>query len=235
MNDERFRPRWQIAGTTGAVVVVDVLRAFTTAAYAFDAGADHILLVDTVAEALDLKAQLTHVVVAGEDGGRRPEGFDLPNSPVEVSRAVLGGKALVLRTSAGTRGAVAARSAERLWCASLVCASATAMAVRHSGLGDPTYVITGRFEDDPDGGGDDVVTARLIERARRGMELDAERAAIAVASSEEARRTLAEGTGHVHPDDIEYAVRVDRFDFAMEVTRVDGRLRLDAVTPTSDS
>src|SRR5690606_39331228 len=86
----------------------------------------------------------------------------------------------------------------------------------------------------PDGGGGDGVTARLSERARRGMELDAERAAIAVASSEEARRTLAVGSGHVHPDDIEYAVRVDRFDFAMEVTRVDGRLRLDAVTPTSD-
>ena len=33
---------------TGTVVVIDVLRAFTTAAYAFDAGADDITLVSTV-------------------------------------------------------------------------------------------------------------------------------------------------------------------------------------------
>ena len=37
--------------------------------------------------------------------------------------------------------------------------------------------------------------------------------------------------GHVHPDDIDYATRVDRFDFAMEVQRVTGALRLDPIRP----
>jgi phosphosulfolactate phosphohydrolase-like enzyme len=41
----RFVPRWEVADVGGAVVVVDVLRAFTTAAYAFAAGAAEIWLV----------------------------------------------------------------------------------------------------------------------------------------------------------------------------------------------
>lgn len=223
----RFVASWQVSGTSGAVVAVDVLRAFTTAAYAFGAGASRILLVDSVADALALKAQHPGAIVIGEDRGRRPDGFDLPNSPVDVAGADVAGRTLIQRTSAGTRGVVAARSATRLWCASLVCASATARAVAASGLGEPTYLITGRFEDQPDRPGvDDLVTAELIERARLGQELDAAGAARAVAESDEAALTLALGHGHVHPEDIEYAVQVDRFDFAMEVHRADGLLEL---------
>ncbi len=226
--DERFVARWQVHERAGAVVVVDVIRAFTTAAYAFAAGAREIYLVDSVEEALRFKADVPGMVAMGEDHGRRPAGFDLPNSPVAVSRADLDGRTLVQRTSAGTRGVVAACSADRLWCASLVCASATAAAVDASGLGEPTYVITGRFEDRPQRGDDDLLTAQLIERARLGQHLSAQATAAAVASSDEARRTLALGAGHVDPDDIVYATRVDEFDFAMEVERRPGALVLRA-------
>jgi 2-phosphosulfolactate phosphatase len=228
----RFLPRWEVADVTGAVVAVDVIRAFTTAAYAFAAGARHIYLVDTVAEALAMKEADADLLAMGEDRGRRPTGFDFSNSPVAIATADLDGRELVQRTSAGTRGVIAARSATRLWCASLVCASATAAAVNASGLGAPAYVITGNFEGRPERNGfDDLATAQLIERARLGHDLDAERTSRAVASSDEARRTLALGRGDSYPEDIIYATRVDAFDFAMEVQRVDNRLRLDKVHP----
>jgi 2-phosphosulfolactate phosphatase len=224
----RFVPRWEVADTIGAVVAVDVLRAFTTAAYAFAAGALHIFLVDTVDEALSLKSSDPGLLAMGEDRGRRVAGFDFSNSPTEIAAASLDGRVLVQRTSAGTRGVVAARSATRLWCAGLVCASATAAAVLASGLGDPTYVITGRATGDrPANGDDDTATAHLIERARLGLELDAEGTSRFVANSDEAKRTLALGPGHVDPEDIALAIRVDAFDFAMEVRRVGDRLRLD--------
>ena len=94
-------------------------------------------------------------------------------------------------------------------------------------------MISGRFEDLPEiSGSDDLATAELIERARLGQDLDAERASHEVTMSDEAERTLALGPGHVHPDDIAYAVQVDRFAFAMEVTRVGGGLlRLDTEAP----
>ena len=232
MTGARFLARWEVADVVGAVVAVDVIRAFTTAAYALAAGARHIVLVDSVAEAVLLKQADPDLLVMGEDRGRRPAGFDFSNSPVEVAAADLDGRILVQRTSAGTRGVVAARSATRLWCASLVCASATAAAVRSSGLGDPAYVITGNVENNPEvNGADDLATAQLIDRARLGHDIEADRTAHLVATSDEARRTLTLGHGHVDPDDIAYATRVDAFDFAMEVTRIDGQLRLDKTRP----
>ena len=218
--------RAELDGVGGVVVVVDVLRAFTTAAYALAGGAAAIWLVAGVDEALELGRSLPGALVMGELHGRRPPGFDLSNSPVEVARAALEGRVLVQRTSAGTQGAVAATGAERLFAASLVCASATAAAVRATGLGAPAYVITGRFPDQPHSGSDDLATARLIERARTGQALAAAATAAEVAGSDEAARTLAVGEGHVHPGDVEAAVAVDRFDFAMEVERLDDSLRL---------
>ena len=230
MTGARSLPRWEVADVTGAVVAIDVIRAFTTAAYAFGAGAREILLADTVAQALALRVDLPHALVMGEEHGRRPDGFDFSNSPVLIAAADLDGRTLIQRTSAGTRGVVAAIAAERLWCASLVVASATARAVAIAGLGPPTYVITGRFEDALERGVDDVLTAELIERARVGEPLDAPATARAILACDEATSTLALGGDDAHPDDIVYATRIDHFDFAMEVERTpDGLLR---VTPT---
>ena len=199
----RLIPRWEANSVTGPVVVIDTIRAFTTAASAFAAGASEIVLVDSVEEALRFKAANPGTWAMGEDGGLRPEGFDLPNSPAMASSADLAGRTVVQRTSAGTRGVVAARSADRLWAASLVCASATARAVLAAGLGEPSYVITGWFADRPERAAlDDTLTAELIERARLGQRLDAAATAEAVLTSDEALHTLALGAAHVHPDDI---------------------------------
>jgi 2-phosphosulfolactate phosphatase len=228
----RYLLRTQLEGVRGAVVTLDVIRAFTTAAYAFAAGAREIFLVGTVAEALAFKVREPEVLVMGEDGGRRQPGFDLSNSPVEASRAALSGRTLVQRTSAGTQGVLAAKHATRQWCASLVCASATARAVRSSGLGVPSYVITGRvFEHGAlvHDGDEDEVAARYIERARLGLVLDPEQAARKVLESSAARRTLALGAEHVDPEDIVYATAVDAFEFAMEVVSTDRGMRLTAV------
>jgi 2-phosphosulfolactate phosphatase len=166
----------ELDGVIGAVVVVDVIRAFTTAA--------------------------------------------------------LSGRTLVQRTSAGTRGVVAALDATRLWAASLACASATARAVNAAGLGEPTYVITGRFEDRPElHGDDDVLAADLIERARLGEALATDATARALLATDEAGRTLALGPDHCDPADIELAATVDAFDFAMEVERTPRGLRLTARVP----
>jgi 2-phosphosulfolactate phosphatase len=234
MNDARFLPSSQLADVTGAVIVVDVIRAFTTAAFAFAAGAKEIYLVSTLDEALALKSEKNAIAI-GEVKGRRPQQFDLSNSPVLASRADLEGRTLVQRTSAGTQGVVAARSATRMWCASLVVASATARAVRDSGLGTPTYVISGQFRDDPVmTGDDDRATAELIERVRVGQPPEAPEAARFVASTMEAQRTLALGGADSHPDDVAFATRVDAFAFAMEVERVGALFRMTATTQTSN-
>jgi 2-phosphosulfolactate phosphatase len=216
----RFLPRWHVAGVTGAVVVVDVIRAFTTAAYAFGAGAEAIYLVATAEEALAFVRTNPRVLAMGEQHGRRVEGFTLSNSPVEVSKADLEGRTLVQRTSAGTQGVVAATRATRLWCASLVCASATARAVNEAAIGAPSYVISGRFADRADdSGSDDLACAEYIEALRTSRAVQAAETIDRIANSNEAERTLRLGDGNVHPDDIAFATRIDVFNFAMEATR----------------
>lgn len=228
----RFLSREEARSATGAVVAVDVLRAFTTAAHAFAAGARHVFLVAEVEEALAFKRAHAGSLAMGEVGGLRPDGFDFSNSPVAVAARDLRGRVLVQRTSAGTQGVVAATGATRLWCASLVTASATARAVNACGLGAPAYVLTGRADaSQPREGLDDLATAELIEAIRVGAAHDAPATRTAVASSEEAARTLALAQGHVDARDIAFCTDVDRFDFAMEVSRVDGMLRLDRVVP----
>ncbi len=228
----RHLARWELDGVGGPVVVIDVIRAFTTAAYAFGSGAAEIYLVGDVEEAVAFKAARQGTIALGENRGLRPDGFDYPNSPAMISRVDLTGRTLVQRTSAGTRGVVAAAGAERLWAASLVCASATARAVNAAGLGEPTYVITGRFEDAPQTtGDDDVMTADLIERARLGRPLDAASTSAALLTTNEATKTLALGPEHCDPTDIQLAATVDAFDFAMEVERTPLGLRLTACIP----
>lgn len=222
--------RWELEGIGGAVVVVDVIRAFTTAAYAFGAGAAEIYLVGTVEEAIEFTERRPGSLAVGEDHGLRPDGFDFPNSPAMVSRADLSGRTLVQRTSAGTQGALAARHAERLWVASLACASATARAVEAADLGAPAYVITGRFPDRPDhSGADDILTAETIELLRLREPVDPAAVATNLLATDEAARTLMLGPEHCDPSDIEFAARLDVFDFAMEVERTPDGLR---VTPS---
>ena len=79
----------------GVVIVIDVLRAFSTAAYAFSRGAREILLVSTVEEALSLRQQIPHSRVMGEVGGLRPEGFDFGNSPTYISQEDFSGMTLI--------------------------------------------------------------------------------------------------------------------------------------------
>lgn len=218
----------EVAGVTGAVVVVDVLRAFTTAAYAFAGGAEAIYLTADIGEALRFKQENPASLAMGEEDRLRPPGFDFSNSPAEIQKADLRGLTLIQRTSAGTRGVVAAApTASRLWASSLVCASATAAAVTESRLGQPTYVITGCTSEDPDiTGHDDRETASLIERARLEQPLEVASTVEALRKTWEVKKLLTLSKEHADPADIELAAEVDRFDFAMEVVEDERGLRL---------
>jgi 2-phosphosulfolactate phosphatase len=72
---------------TGTVVIIDVFRAFTTAAVALANGASKIVMVGTVEEALALRDAGSGHVCIGEVGGRAPDGFDFGNSPFEIGIA----------------------------------------------------------------------------------------------------------------------------------------------------
>lgn len=134
------------AQARGTVVVIDVLRAFSTAAVALGRGASRIVMVASLDEALALRAAGTVDLCVGERGGARPAGFDFGNSPEAMLRADLAGKRIALTTSNGTAGldAAARAGAEHLYAGALVSAAATAAAIRAAGPAEVTLVAIGK-------------------------------------------------------------------------------------------
>lgn len=221
-----YQDRIGIAGHRGTAIVIDVLRAFTTAAYAFANGAEQITLTGTVDEALALKEQHPDWLLMGEDGGKRLPRFDFSNSPVEIAVASLAGRSLIQRTTAGTQGVLACGAASRVLVSGLLTASATA---KYAGTDSPHYVITGSWPGRRLAGNDDWWTAALIERVRTGQPAEADKTEALIRNSAEAAWTLQLGAGSVDPLDVEYALKTDLFDFAMEARQEGGRWVVRAV------
>lgn len=100
----------------GLVVVIDVLRATTTAVYALAAGADAILPVASIEAAHETASRLgrERCVLAGERRGLPIDGFDLGNSPAEYSPDACSGRTIVFTTTNGTRAILHAHQAARV-------------------------------------------------------------------------------------------------------------------------
>jgi 2-phosphosulfolactate phosphatase len=114
-------------GPDGAVVI-DVLRATTTIAWALENGAE---AVQAFADLGELEAAAAawpaeRRLRAGERGGRRVEGYDLGNSPVAVTAERVQGQRLFISTTNGTRSLDRVRSVPLLLTACLPNRSAVA-------------------------------------------------------------------------------------------------------------
>ncbi|MFI6537977.1 2-phosphosulfolactate phosphatase [Nonomuraea sp. NPDC050547] len=201
-------------------VVVDVMRAFTVAAWAFARGAEKIVLAESLDEALALKARHPDWV-ALKDGPAAP-GFDAVNSPGLLRSADLGGRTVVQKTTAGTVGALAVKEASLVLCAGFVVAEATARLLRTRESDGVTFVVTGE-----DGRADeDLACAQYI--ARRVTETGADAAEyLRRAAGSRAAAELAQGVRQgVHPDDVALCLELDRFPFAMVATPEDSLMVL---------
>lgn len=84
------------------VVVVDVIRATTTAVTAAATGR-RCFPVPTVESALELAAKLEDPLLAGETSGIQPAGFEMDNSPAQLVSRTDKHRPLVLVSSSGTR------------------------------------------------------------------------------------------------------------------------------------
>jgi 2-phosphosulfolactate phosphatase len=110
------------------VLVVDVLRASTTMVTALANGAAGIEPVVDAAEARRRAATYrgNGRVLAGERRGITVPGFELGNSPLEMTAAQVRGRTIVFTTSNGTRALLACRQAAAVGVAGLVNLTAAA-------------------------------------------------------------------------------------------------------------
>jgi 2-phosphosulfolactate phosphatase len=217
-----YYPLSDVHMALGVTVVVDVLRAFTTAAYAFGAGADEIYPVGTIDEALKLKTELPNGLTMGEVDAKKPEAFDFGNSPAAISKQKLQGKIMIQRTSAGTQGIVQAVNADHLLAASFVVASATANYLRRLETSNISFIITG----DSLGrdGDEDRACAEYIAALVSGHQPNPDIFIERVKKSTVGRLFLNGDNPHLSEQDFLMSTRVDQFDFPLVVYRDKQRL-----------
>ena len=128
---------------TGLTVVIDVFRAFSLEAYLYAKGAEEIVPVMTVEEAFAIKRSDPGVILVGERGGVKCEGFDFGNSPSQLDGVDVSGKRIVHTTSAGTRGLLSVSGETELLTAAFVNARAVAEYIERSGADDVSIVAMG--------------------------------------------------------------------------------------------
>ena len=205
----------------GAVVVIDVLRAFTTAAYAFANGAQRIFPVGLMEEAFALKESYPGAALMGEVQGYQPEGFDYSNSPAEISVVDLSGVDLVQRTSAGTQGIIKSVNASSLMASSFVVARATAAYLSRINAQEISFVITGLSEGRD--GEEDRACGEYIAALLRNEQPDPAPFLARVLASSVGQAFRSGQMDYLSLKDIQLSLSVNRFDFCMPVVQEEGR------------
>jgi 2-phosphosulfolactate phosphatase len=212
---------------TGAVVAIDVLRAFTTAAYALAAGATELILVSSVEEALTLRKNIPGSLIVGEVDGFPFAAFDFNNSPSALAGLDLSGRPVIQRTSAGTQGIVHSQRADILCGGSFVCANATARYLRQQAPPQITFVITGILGERD--GDEDIACADYMTALLQGQQPNPSPYLERVGPSTSGRLFSQPDHPAFPSADLERCLEIDRFDFALVVKRESGLLKMRPV------
>ncbi|MFC3721013.1 2-phosphosulfolactate phosphatase [Deinococcus metalli] len=130
------------------VMVIDVLRATTTAVTYLERGAEALLLTATPDVALNLRQEGSGAyVLGGERGGLPIPGFDFGNSPVEAAAQNFTGRTVVMNTTNGTGAAhTAAQTGKHVFLAALTNAHAAARRARATATEEIAIVCAGTDE-----------------------------------------------------------------------------------------
>lgn len=215
----------------GLVVVIDVFRAFSVAAYAYAAGVRRIIPVASIDDARALKAQDPEALLIGERHARPLPGFDCGNSPTQLERLDLRGRTLIHTTHSGTQGLTNATQADEVITGALVNAGAIVDYIRSKAPERVTLVRMGH--EARENCDEDDLCAELLLRRLRG-EPD-------VANIRERLRQAASAVKFFDPAcdwaperDFELCTRVDAFDFVLrlEPDRPRAALRRVSVRPS---
>jgi 2-phosphosulfolactate phosphatase len=222
----------------GLVVIIDVMRAFTSAAFMMHLGADRIILLAEPEAVLQLKRDRGFLAV-GEVGGKPVPGFDLGNSPSHIlaaGRDLFAGRVVALRTSAGVTGAVAAgQMASGLILGSYVTARAIACHIHR--LSPPPEVVSlvamgnAGTEVTPD----DEACADYLEHLLTGRAYDHIAALRRIVEHECAQKFLRADRAHFPPADPVYCLQRDLFDFVLVATLEDEQLVAQSVNAPKES
>ena len=199
----------------GSTVIIDVFRAFTTAAFVMANDAKFIIPIGSLEEAFELKRQNPEWLLIGEREGRRVEGFDYGNSPWEVSEVDFTGRTVIQTTSAGTQGIVNATGADEILLGSFVTAGAI---IKHLSRMKPRVVSLVAMGDAglrPNA--EDELCASYIESSILGGKTNFEEMKKRIRRAPSGAKFFDPAQPHFRVSDFNMALELDRFSFILKV------------------
>ena len=124
---------------------------------------------------------------------------------------------MIQSTRAGTVGVAAAAGAGEIYAGSFVVAGATARAVQQTGPAEVTLVAMGwnaavRTDEDEQ-------CAMYLRNLLQGRRPDPEAVRELVLASGEVAKFHDPGQPHFHPQDLQIALEIDKYDFAIRIFR----------------
>ncbi len=199
----------------GTTVVIDVFRAFSTACYLFAAGADRIIPVEQIEEALRLKELFPEAILLGERREQKVPGFDFGNSPTHIHNQDFRGKTIIMTTSSGTKGLMNARDADELLSGSFVNAGAIIRYIEHKNPATVSLVCMGYEGHRPTQ--EDTFLAEYIKAKLTGKQTDFEGMKTILRTGDGAR--LLDPANHEWSPvtDFDLCLDLDRFDFVLRL------------------
>jgi 2-phosphosulfolactate phosphatase len=110
------------------VVVIDMFRATSVIVTALSNGCKEVIPYLTVEETLEHAKKLNRkdYILGGERRAVKIEGFDLSNSPLEYTEAIIKDKTVLMTTTNGTKTLTKSTSAKRILIAAMINAKAVA-------------------------------------------------------------------------------------------------------------
>lgn len=206
------------AKAEGLTVIIDVFRAYTTAAYLFANQAENIFIVSKVETARKLKEKLETPVLIGERNGIKIEGFNFNNSPYFISQHNFSSKDVILSTSAGTKGIIAAENTAEIITGSFVNIAAAAAYIKKEKPELVSLIAMGNNGvKDAD---EDNLYARELEKILKGGDSLTEAEIKKRLRSPAGDRFFAEETQPEMPrQDFDYSLKINKFDFVIKADK----------------
>ncbi|MFP4371340.1 MAG: 2-phosphosulfolactate phosphatase [Halanaerobium sp.] len=208
------------AKAEGLTVIIDVFRAYTTAAYLFANQAEKIFIVSRIETARKLKDKVDKAILIGERKGIKIKDFDYNNSPYFISQHNFSGREIILSTSAGTKGIIAAEKAEEIITGSFVNIRAAAEYIIRK---DPELVsLVAMGNNGVQDAAEDNLYAEELKKILKGKENE-------LLNEDEIREILRtpagdrffreESQSEMPEEDFEYSLKINRFNFVIKADK----------------